>query len=337
MTARDEALNFDLNSKFVSTREYAAGLVTALNHLAPHLSIGEREGLCFNKLGLKDDSVNEVTYMQSAVELTVCAHFARFFPDCFVYEEKVNPPKDVDCTIRVGGYKYNVEVKCADFSKKHAIDESDGFKIGALGRMEDYDELVTNLENLFSSDGHVLSRQRHMDNNLKSFLTSAHEKFAPKSPDNELNVLVVGCDDAMDMQKWHSYLYGAQGLFTPESYTETSAYDRVDLVLLTNLYHRHKDQASKDKLSGHWHLSEAFCILCENPKSLKPAETFIEFSKTVRHHNNELNSHTVEGEAPEFILKGLAIPSYVVSQLQAKGIYYFQPYEPDSNSDLANL
>lgn len=116
MTARDKQLNFDLNSRFVSTREYAAGLVTALNYLFPHLSSSEREDLCFKKLGLKDDSVNEITYMQSAVELSVCAHFARFFPDFFVYEEKVNPPKDVDCSVRVGDYKYNVEVKCADFS-----------------------------------------------------------------------------------------------------------------------------------------------------------------------------------------------------------------------------
>lgn len=337
MTTSDEAFNFNLNSKFVSTKEYATGLVTALNYLAPHLSASEREDLCFKKLGLKNDNINEVAYMQSAVELTVCAHFARFFPDGFVYEEKVNPPKDVDCSVRVEGYKYNVEIKCADFSKKHAIDESTGFKIGALGRMPDFDDLATNLKDLFFSDGHVLSRQRHMDNNLKDFLISAHEKFAPQTQDTELNVLVVGCDDPMDMQKWHSYLYGVQGLFTQESYAEASAYDRVDIVLLTNLYHRHKDQATKDKLSGHWNLYEAFCILCENPKSLKPAETFLEFSKTVRHYNNELNSHTVEGEAPEFILKGLAIPNFVVTQLLARGIYHFQPYPSGSKSDLTNL
>ncbi|NQD81038.1 hypothetical protein HP436_12725 [Pseudomonas sp. CrR14] len=220
MTTNDEVLNFDLNSKFVSTKEYATGLVTALNYLAPHLSPSERENLCFKKLGLKDDKINEVTYMQSAVELTVCAHFARFFLDGFVYEEKVNPPKDVDCSVRVGGYKYNIEVKCADYSKKHAIDESPGFKIGALGRMLDFDGVATNLKDLFFSGGHVLVRQRHMDNNLKDFLVSAHEKFSPQNQNTELNVLVVGCDDPMDMQKWHSYLYGVQGLFTQKPYTD---------------------------------------------------------------------------------------------------------------------
>lgn len=125
----------------------------------------------------------------------------------------MNPPKDVDCSFRVGGFKYNIEVKCADFSKKHAVDDGDGFKIGSLGRLDDYDDLVGDLEEMFSSDGHVLSRQRHMDNNLKDFLIFAHEKFASATPDYELNILVVGCDDARDMQKWYSYLYGAKGLF----------------------------------------------------------------------------------------------------------------------------
>jgi hypothetical protein len=333
VSKREVLLQFDLNSKFVSTKEYAGGLNEAINDLAPHLSAVEREELCFNKLGLKSDNVIEKAYIQAAVEATVCAHFARFFPENFIYEEKVNPPKDVDCSFRVEGFKYNIEVKCADFSKKHAVDASEGFKIGSLGRLDDYDDIVLDLGNLFSSDGHVLSRQRHMDNNLKDFLVSAHEKFAPVTSNHELNVLVVGCDDAMDMQKWYSYLYGAKGLFTVESYWDTSAYDRVDLVLLTNLYHRHKDPASKDKLGGHWRLSEAFCILCQNPNSPKPDVTFLEFSKTVRHHNNELHAHTVEGDAPDFILKGLAIPSYVATQLQANEIYYFQPSESEPGNE----
>lgn len=332
MNSKLTTLQFDLNNRFVSTKSYASGLVEAINYLAPHMSLSEKESLCFNKLGLKSDNVSEQAYIQAAVEVTVCAHFARFFSDGFIYEDKVNPPKDVDCSVQVGGFKYNVEVKCADFSKKQAIDESDGFKIGSLGRLSDFDSVVKGLESLFSSGGHVLSRQRHMDNNLKDFLVSAHEKFAPETPDNELNVLVVGCDDAMDMQKWNSYLYGTQGLFTLESYADTTTYDRVDLVLLTNLYHRHKDPALKDKLSGHWQLSEAFCVLCQNPKSLKPDKTFMEFSRTVRHYNNELQAHTVEGEAPDFILNGLAIPSYVVSRLQCEGVYCFQPYEAESES-----
>lgn len=145
MSARNKVLEFSLNSKFVSTTTYKVGLVAVLDYLAPHLSVSEREHLFFNKLGLKDDNVTEAAYLQAAVELTVCAHFARFFPDSFIYEEKVNPPKDVDCSVKVGGYKYNIEVKCADFSKKHAIDEADGFTIGSMGRMDDYDELATKL------------------------------------------------------------------------------------------------------------------------------------------------------------------------------------------------
>ena len=187
--------------------------------------------------------------MQAAVELTVCSHFAHFFPDHFVYEDKVNTPKDVDCSFKAEGVKYNIEVKCADFSKKHAIEEGGGFTIGAHGRMDDFAPLVADLQKLFSQGGHALTPHRHMDNNLKSYLSSAHDKFSTQVSEDEINVLVVGCADEMDMQKWYSYLYGSQGLFTLDSYADRSAYDRVDLVLLTNLYHRHKDQALKDKLA----------------------------------------------------------------------------------------
>lgn len=93
MSSKETILQFDLSNKFVSTKEYARGLVEAINDLAPYLSVAERESLCFNKLGLKSDNVSEQAYIQAAVEVTVCAHFARFFPNGFVYEEKVNPDR----------------------------------------------------------------------------------------------------------------------------------------------------------------------------------------------------------------------------------------------------
>lgn len=333
MSSNELSLQYVLNNQFVSTKEYFLGLNGALNDLAPFLSLSERKDLCFNKLGLKDNNVTEQPFIQAAVELTVCAHFARFFPEGFVYEEKVNPPKDVDCSFRVGDYKFNVEVKCANFEKKHAVDDGEGFKIGAHGRLTDFKDLSGNLTEAFASVGSPLSEQRHMDNNLKDFLLSADGKFAAVTPDKELNVLVVACDDAMDMQKWYSYLYGSQGLFTPESFVDSSGYNKVDMVLLTNLYHRHKDPVLKDKLVGHWELNQAFSILCQNPKSLKPDETFNMFSGTVHHYNNELHSHVVEGDAPDFILNGLAIPDYVGRKLHANGINRFQPYQSEPDLD----
>lgn len=325
-----EVLKFKLGNEFIATKAYAMGLNEALSVLTPFLSDAQRNDLCTKKLSLETSPVSEQAYIQSAVELTVCAHYARFYSDEFIYEEKVNPPKDVDCSVRIDGFKYNIEVKCADFVKKELVDKASGFKIGAMGRLDDYAQLVEQLQELFSSDGHVLSEQRHMDNNLKTFLVSAHSKFAAVTPDNELNILIVACDDAMDMQKWHSYLFGVQGLFTNDSYADRAAYDRVDMVVLTNLYHRHKDPASKHKITGHWHLSEAFCILCANPFSEKPHATAYEFSKTVRHFNNEWNDYL---SGADDILKGIGIPAFVGSELQAKGMYYFQPY--DSETDEA--
>ena len=204
-------------------------------------------------------------------------------------------------SFRFGDYKFNVEVKCANSKKKHAVDDGEGFKTGVHGRLSDFKYLSENLTEAFASVGSLLSEQRHMDINLKDFLLSADGKFSAVTSDKELNVLVVACDDAMDMQKWYSYLHGPQGLFTPESYVDASGYNKVDMVLLTNLYHRHKDLALKNKLVGHWELNQAFSILCHNPKSLKPNKTFHMFSGTVQHYNDQLHSHVVEGDAPDFI------------------------------------
>lgn len=111
MSAKELILGFNLNHQFISTKEYFFGLKGAPNDLAPFMSLSERKDLCFNKLGLKDNNVAEQPFIQAAVELTVRAHFARFFPKGFVYEEKVNPPKDVDCSFRFASVITNLTLK----------------------------------------------------------------------------------------------------------------------------------------------------------------------------------------------------------------------------------
>ena len=111
MSSNELSLQYVLNNQFVSTKDYYLGLNAALNDLAPFLSFSERKDLCFNKLGLKDNNVAEQPFIQAAVELTVCAHFARLFPKGFVYEEKVNPPKDVDCSFCFASVITNLTLK----------------------------------------------------------------------------------------------------------------------------------------------------------------------------------------------------------------------------------
>lgn len=328
-----EALDIELHNPFIPKGEYLAGMIAAVSYVGRHTGRKKLKELVLNKLRVSDHAVTEQAYLQAAVELTVCAHFAQFFSDNFIYEEKINAPKDVDCSFESAGYKFNVEVKCADFSKKHEVDSGDGFKLGSLGRTDGFDQLFEELQELFGAGGNKLEKQQHMDNKLKGFLLSATEKFSVGINESELNILVVGCDDAMDMQKWLSYMYGACGLFTEESYFDSATYDNVDLVVLTNLYHRHKDVLAKDQLHDHWILNEAFNILCENPRSSKKFDVFNEFSKTIRHYTNELRAHVVEGDAPDFIKMGLAIPDFVGNKLNPSGLYYFQPYPAKEEQD----
>lgn len=243
----------------------------------------------------------------------------------FVYEDKVVPPRDVDCSFQSEGYKFNVEVKCADYTSKHKIDSEGDFIIRGIGRLSDYRNLTAQLQETFASGGKTLASGLHMDNKLKEFLYDAHGKFPDATAQDQYNVLVVGCDDPWDMQQWEGYLTGQQGLFSHNSFADVSRYDNVDLVVLTNLYHRHKSVAEKDKLTDHWTFANAFSLLYENPRSKKPRSMLYEFSRTLRFYNNELFAHKMEGDAPEFLKERLAISHYVGHMQWAKGQYTFQP------------
>lgn len=309
---------------FVPSAEYRQELALALECIGKHLSQREFEALVYRKLRLEDPSPAEYQYLQSAVELTVCVHYALNFPSYFVYEDRVVSPRDVDCSFRSEGYKFNVEVKCADYTTKHEIDAGGAFIIRAIGRLSDYNDAVAQLQETFSSGGNTLAKGLHMDNKLKDYLYDAHLKFPDEADHSQYNVLIVGCDDPWDMQQWEGYLTGQKGLFTEDSFADATRYSNVDLVVLTNLYHRHKSVAAKNKLTGHWTFANAFSLLYENPRSKKPKSMLYAFSRTLRFYNNEVIEHKMEGDAPDFLKERLAISHYVWQVLWPSGQYTFQ-------------
>ena len=67
----------------------------------------------------------------------------------------------------------------------------------------------------------------YLDHNLKDFLLSTQHKVINAS-DNDINILIVACDSAVDMQVWRGYLFGASGLFTDGGFIPHSEFDRVD-------------------------------------------------------------------------------------------------------------
>ncbi|WP_177327603.1 hypothetical protein [Pseudomonas sp. URMO17WK12:I12] len=324
-SAARKQLKVTVCNPFIPPVEYRQEMVLALECIGKHLSQREFEALVYKKLRLEDPAPAEYQYLQSAVELTVCTHYALNFPSDFVYEDSVVPPRDVDCSFRSEGYKFNVEVKCADYAAKHEIDSGSEFIIRAIGRLSDYNDAVAQLQETFAIGGKTLAKGLHMDNKLKDYLYDAHGKFPDAADQSQYNVLVVGCDDPWDMQQWEGYLTGQQGLFTDDSFADVTRYGNVDLVVLTNLYHRHKSVADKDKLTGHWTFPNAFCLLYENPKSKKPRQMFYAFSRTLRFYNNEVIEHKIKGDAPDSLKERLAISHYVGQVLWSNGQYTFQP------------
>jgi hypothetical protein len=298
-----------------------------LTSLGSFLSTKQKKSL-YKDLQLSGNKFNEATYLQAACETSIASYLSSNYSDGFIYEPKINPPKDVDCGFSLEGKTYNIEVKCPDYSKKNEIDGANAFKIGFFGRLVNVKEVVTNMQNVFDPETNPaaesakpLITKLHMDNKLKDYLLSSHSKFNDSTDHSELNVLVVCCSDWMDMQKWFFYMYGHQGLFTEGSFHPSDEYKNVDVVMLTNIYHRHHEYWDKDKIKDHWDFSKSFNLIFSNPLRMQDkAEIIWSLVDKIPNHSRALMNFKVTNGLDE-----MRIPHFVVEELINKGLYYFQP------------
>lgn len=82
----------------------------------------------------------------------MCASIAKLYPSSFHYEQKINPPKDVDFAFSFENFNFNIEIKCPDFTRDEEIDNSNSFRIGVFGRLEEYQSIYKNTALLFNSE-----------------------------------------------------------------------------------------------------------------------------------------------------------------------------------------
>ncbi|MFJ4394562.1 hypothetical protein ACIPZG_05595 [Pseudomonas sp. NPDC089395] len=306
---------------------YQSDLQQLLEKLTPFLSTKELRNLRDSKLRPNPQSFSEKHYLQTACELTICGHFAAAYPATFKYEPKLNPPKDVDCSFSVDGVTYNIEVKCADYTKTEEIDSQDAFKLNFLGRHPDFLTLPEELTQFFNPESSKpLVVQPNLDNKLKDFLESAHQKFSPSPSESELNILAVCCDTPQDMQKWLHYLIGHNGLFSDAPFANPEGYSRVDAVYFTNLYHRHKNYTAKRKLSRHWSLEDSFGFIISNRYRLLDKKDLIEnVLSLIPNYSRELEAYEMDGtfeteeDLPPIVKQGLFIQSFVAKHLLSQG------------------
>lgn len=314
---------------------YFADFLAAGAVLHPLLTPREFETWCAEKMMLKPQAFNETTYLQYAVETSVVRYFGERFPAGFRVEAKINPTngKDVDCVFTDGNYTFNVEVKCSDFTGKIKTDAQDAFKIEMVGRLPGRGEepmaaIVAALAEGLAKQGkdpkiHVVSKS--MDNSLKDHLLSAHEKFAPETPATEVNILVVGCDDARDMQRWYNYLYAGEGLFTPASFQDAVTFENVDLVVFTNQFFKHSRFFEKN-VSNSWTLDPGFNLIYQNPRRRSEKKgAIVHFLNLLPNFSEPVERHVLPGSAPEEVKNTSRIPRFVADHLERKeGRYLFQ-------------
>ena len=300
----------------------AAGVMKSL------LTTKEFDVWCDEKMLLKDQPFREKTFIQGAVETATARFFGEQFPADFKTEVKVRPgsDKDVDCSFKDGGFTFNIEVKCGEFKHRDKIVSEDTIKISTSGRLPDRGEaaikaILAAVEEGLTKQGKPLkdhTNVKSMDNNLKDYLISAHEKFNPAADENELNVLLVGCDDAHDLQMWFNYLYGPKGLFTSESFSDISKFNLVDAVVLTNQYHKHYHFFDKN-ITDAWTLENGFNLIFRNPFALTAKKAAFEhFVKILPNYSIELNTYQVPGEAPDYVKQTVWVHDFIKDFLEGQ-------------------
>lgn len=301
------------------------------------LTAKEFEHWCVEKMLIKQQAFQEKTYIQYAVETATARYFAEKHYNDFKVETKVNPfnDKDVDIQFTDQIYKYNIEVKCSDFVSKETIDSKDAYKYGTIGRIPDRQTTKQVISSAIDeglalkgapTKSHIESK--NMDNNMREFLELAHEKFNPTPNENEVNILLVGCDDERDIQNWYYYLFASEGLFTSESFSSKNKYNNVDLVVFTNLYFKHNKFFNK-KTENSWTLQPGFNLVFSNPfRKLLKEKAILNFLNFFPHYTWDLSNYSVPGDVPLYVKDSQRISWFVKDFLEkTKGIYLFNAKE----------
>lgn len=310
----------------LSKHDYLREFLEAANTMKSLMTPKEFEYWCGEKMLLKNLPFAEKTFIQYAVETAVVRFFGDLFPVDFKIEAKINSEsdKDVDCQFKHGEFVYNIEVKCSDFVSKEKVDLRDGYKYETIGRLPDKGQEAIQAVSSALDESHIKKGEqkkehiesKKMDNNLKDFLVLAHNKFNRTPNENEINVLMIGCDNERDIQNWIYYLHAEQGLFTTNSFAPRENYNNVDLVVLTNQYFKHNKFFNKS-VRNCWTLDEGFNLIFVNPNRQLVKEKGIKnFLDILPNYTEALGRYVVPGDAPDFVKDSVRVSWFVKDYLE---------------------
>ena len=321
---------------------YIGELSVLVGKLQKVISETKLRDLINNKLQIELANFDEPQFIQVACELTVMNEFLGRDGVIFEYEKKVTPPKDVDLSISVDSTNYNIEVKCP--SLKEGNNNNDKVKLHFPNRASSLEEkikLIQPIKNILEKNGESLSEVKSLDNTMKDFLKSTQSKVS-NSPLLDVNILIIGCGDEINMHEWREYLVGYNGFLTEHSFIAHSEFDRVDYILLTNMHNRHYKYYEQTIIDRHWHLSSCFSLLYPNKFSLRNQNVIgsIDLKKMnslFPNHNIEFEKYlsdetdVPDGGSHEMKTSALGI-AWFADKFKKDGIYYFKPIKGAFNT-----
>jgi len=307
--------------------DYRDAFVSAFLAVYGHNNDRQATEILKRKFLLSPDSkYSENTYLQGASELSVAHHIKNRGVTGFETDKRVNPTnnRDVDvfCTLRT--LTISTEVKCAE---EPEANEPSALYLRTDGRIPNYtgvhEDLRTKIE--AAHPDVTLKLAKNKDNALKQFLTDSQLKFDPNSSVDSLNILFVACEDHSNMNSWHRYLYGREGLFTANSFSFPQDYRLVDIVILSNLKYRHKFVKSP----SDWSLENTLMLPFVNPHGRPTAlrESILSGLSLFQHHLKAFSEYFVTTDDPRVesdILDSVKVIHYVAEHLSdAQKAQYF--------------
>jgi len=283
---------------------YHLQCINRLKILTQHLT--KTEVISFLKKLHFFDKFNEKQFIQYASELTVISHFLEYYPNDFLYEPRLNSihDKNPECQIKIDNFKFNIEVKCPEYTNQEAVLSKDGIKIGIYGRHPEKDKILNEMsgivkEGSLKAEGKEVEvhNQKHLGLNILSYLKEAHMKFPENPINNEINVLFIGSNEKMD--EICGLFYGHEGLFTNQSFTDPNEYNKIDIIVLSNLYYSHKNYCEKEYLRP-FELNKLYNVYYVNPKrQLDKKEGIVKFHTLYHNYNAELIEFAKQYNEPD--------------------------------------
>lgn len=312
--------NHSLN-KFSENSLYLEKFYSTLNLLKQKISEKHYKALTNDKIRLAKGEKDINQTIQALCELSVCAYFSEQNGK-FEYEPKRGGKKNPELSFCYENYSYNIEVKCPDYSIQEKKAKESYLQLKTTARFPWYPtegrEILKSLQDLFKNLGKVVEESK-TDDKLFDYLKSASEKFQNFNLDNDINILIICCEDEDDLNEFYNNLFCSTGFFTPFSYREPKYFENVDLVFLTNLRGLHNINYLHLSDLG-WNFGKVFKVFFKNPSCKKYNGIGLEnLMKLMPNYNHQFIPFRSKRDNTEVTNEIFKLKAFILEEIVEKG------------------